>query len=235
MTEHAVHHFTREELYQAVWLEPIRTLARRLGVSDVTVAKVCHRVGIPTPEAGYWMRRKSGRAPNIPKLPPRPLGVSDEISIGRGHYSDWPRGLSQEELLGPIPDPPNFVESLDEVRERAKMAIKHVPARATETHPLIRKLLDDDKARRAKQRASPYSTWDKPQYQSPLEKRRLQILNSLFLALQRAGAEPKLQAWSTASINHGRLSCAITETRSQQWISWSSRRFDSSCSTSGSP
>ena len=45
--------FFRQELFDLVWSEPTRTVAKRLGISDVGGAKVadgltcrCHRVGI---------------------------------------------------------------------------------------------------------------------------------------------------------------------------------------------
>lgn len=189
----AVHRFTREELYRAVWSEPVRTLAQKLGVSDVAVAKACRLAAIPTPEAGYWMRKRTGRPARVPTLPPRPLGFKDEILIGRGRQWSWDRGLTDEELLKPIPDPPTFLESMDEVRQRATAAIKRVASHPSGTHPSIRKLQEEDAARRERQRLSPYSTWDKPRFDSPLERRRLRILNALFLGLVRAGYAPGLR------------------------------------------
>lgn len=189
----SVHRFTREELYRAVWSEPVRTLAQKLGVSDVAVAKACRLAAIPTPEAGYWMRKRTGRPARVPTLPPRPLGFKDEILIGRGRQWSWGRGLTDEELLKPIPDPPTFLESMDEVRQRATAAIKRVASSPSGTHPSIRKLQEEDAARRERQRLSPYSTWDKPRFDSPLERRRLRILNALFLGLVRAGCAPGLR------------------------------------------
>ena len=46
----------REELYQLVWAEPITTLAKQYGLSDVGLAKVCKRHKIPKPERGYWAK-----------------------------------------------------------------------------------------------------------------------------------------------------------------------------------
>jgi len=51
-----VHSFSREALYELVWSESIRTLAPRLGISDVGLAKACARANIPTPDRGYWAR-----------------------------------------------------------------------------------------------------------------------------------------------------------------------------------
>ena len=41
------HKFTRLELYQLVWSEPLRKLAKRFGISDVAIAKRCRRSNLP--------------------------------------------------------------------------------------------------------------------------------------------------------------------------------------------
>jgi len=58
-------------------------------------------------------------------------------------------------------------------------------------HPAITKLLEADAARIKAVSSSPYS-WDKPLFETPFEKRRLRVINALFLALQRAGAKPSM-------------------------------------------
>jgi len=55
-----LHTLTREALYKLVWSEPTRTLSKRLGISDVGLAKVCSRANIPTPDRGYWARVAAG-------------------------------------------------------------------------------------------------------------------------------------------------------------------------------
>ena len=51
---------SREELYELVWSEPIQILAKRFGLSDVGLAKVCKRYQIPRPGRGYWAKQQSG-------------------------------------------------------------------------------------------------------------------------------------------------------------------------------
>lgn len=63
--------FTREELYEQVWLEPMSLLSRKLGLSDVGLAKVCRKLRVPTPGRGYWARKSAGqrvRRTLLPKL-----------------------------------------------------------------------------------------------------------------------------------------------------------------------
>ena len=64
---------SREELYKLVWEEPITTVAKRLGLSDVGLAKICKRYNIPRTERGYWAKKASGkfvRRIPLPKISP---------------------------------------------------------------------------------------------------------------------------------------------------------------------
>jgi len=40
---------TRQELHDLAWSEPMRTLAKRFGISDVAPAKTCRQMHVPTP------------------------------------------------------------------------------------------------------------------------------------------------------------------------------------------
>jgi hypothetical protein len=42
------HYFKRESLHELVWTAPVVEVAKRLGVSDVGLAKLCRRAEIPT-------------------------------------------------------------------------------------------------------------------------------------------------------------------------------------------
>ena len=193
MSEGTFHRLSREALHKAVWSEPMRVLAPRLGVSDVALAKACRRAAVPVPERGFWAKRKAGARTEIPKLPARPFGLPDEVVIGRGNSWHWDRGLTEAELREPIPAPPVFAEDLDQVRQRAADIVDKVPAREKETHRAIQSLLDEDEARREAQRKSSYPVWDKPRYDTPIERRRLKIVSLLFNRLERCGAAPSLR------------------------------------------
>ncbi len=93
---------TREELYEAVWTEPARTLAKRYGVSDVALGKACRRLRIPRPWPGYWRQRECGkhvRRPRLPKLKPDEQEKLASVTFG-------PRNPSvketPEEPTGPV-------------------------------------------------------------------------------------------------------------------------------------
>lgn len=50
-----------QELYDAVWKKPVRTLAKEWGLSDTGLAKVCRKNGIPLPPIGHWAKVAVGR------------------------------------------------------------------------------------------------------------------------------------------------------------------------------
>jgi len=52
---------TRETLYGEVWAEPVVKVAKRYGVSDVALRKVCVKLTVPMPPLGYWAKRAHGR------------------------------------------------------------------------------------------------------------------------------------------------------------------------------
>ena len=48
--------YTRQELYDLVWTTPLGKLAKRYGLSDVGLRKICVKHDIPTPPLGYWAK-----------------------------------------------------------------------------------------------------------------------------------------------------------------------------------
>jgi len=63
------HHFQRRDLFNMVWKAPITTIAARIGISDVGLAKACRRSRIPIPGRGYWTADSAGHPPSPPELP----------------------------------------------------------------------------------------------------------------------------------------------------------------------
>lgn len=53
--------FTREQLYDLVWQQPISTLAKTLGVSGARLTNGCSKMQIPRPERGYWLQHAEGQ------------------------------------------------------------------------------------------------------------------------------------------------------------------------------
>ena len=61
--------WNRVELYNEVWNQPLVKLARKYGISDVRLGKVCRKLKIPHPGRGYWAKRAVGQAVEQVPLP----------------------------------------------------------------------------------------------------------------------------------------------------------------------
>jgi len=131
----------------------------------------------------------------------RSPGMSDEIYIGARYY--WQRSLSDEELLGPLPEPPAFPDDIAEVRDRTRKTIGKVNVGRIITikHPVTSRLLAQDEARREKQKAASYTfSWEKPIFETGFELRRLRVLNALLLALARCGGKAEARGHEAREI-----------------------------------
>lgn len=184
---------SRDELYERVWTDPVRTVAESFGISDVGLKKICAKAEIPVPERGYWTKLRNGKPVVRVKLPLRGPAMPDEIAIGPQPYrSHWPRNL-EAELAEPLPAEPVFAEPIEDVRARVERRVGKVRQERdlSAPHGLIRKLLADDEMRRLKpDHASWRLRWSDPLFDSPFERRRLRILSSLFVGAVKSGAKP---------------------------------------------
>jgi len=67
--------YDREKLYREVWEEPMTVVSKRYGMSDTGLRKVCMKLEVPYPPAGYWAKVRAGKPvkqPKLPKLKPPP-------------------------------------------------------------------------------------------------------------------------------------------------------------------
>lgn len=58
----------RADLYAMVWRTPMHKLAPEFGISDVGLAKLCRRQGVPLPPRGYWAKLHFGKRVRRPPL-----------------------------------------------------------------------------------------------------------------------------------------------------------------------
>ena len=61
--------WSRVDFYVEVWEQPLVKLAKKYGVSDVRLGKVCRKLKIPHPGRGYWAKRAVGQAVEQVPLP----------------------------------------------------------------------------------------------------------------------------------------------------------------------
>lgn len=177
-------------MYDLVWSKPLRTLAPEIGVSDTAIRKSCKKSGIPLPGIGYWNKKQAGKKVIQTALTSRFPGALDEIYFGENRY--W-HSRSEDLLNQELPSPPEFNEDIESLSERVvKMVYKvSCPSTINRVHPLIKKLLDQDDERREKYGNSPY-LWEKPRFDTPIDKRRLRILNAIFLSMQAIRCKPSM-------------------------------------------
>lgn len=178
---------SRQELYELVWLKPLRILAKEFDVSDVALGKTCRRSGIPRPGAGYWAKLRAGKPTIKVELHPRFPGTLEMIEIGRQQY----RPYDDSELINePIPSPPIFEEKISNVEERIKKIVNKVsyPTLSNKTHKIISKFLKQDEDRKIEYKKHQFDFYE-PKFISPIEKRRLRILNAIFLACSALGCK----------------------------------------------
>ena len=85
-----VRSFTRSEVLDLVWSAPMRTLAAKAGISDVSPKKAVLKAGLSVPPAGHWNRVLAGRSvQKKPPLPPRGFGASDIVSLGADNWESF--------------------------------------------------------------------------------------------------------------------------------------------------
>jgi len=183
--------FTRKELYDLVW--SMKTVAAGVGISDVALVKQCKKANIPVPNRGYWAQKQAGKPTIQVALPPRFPGASDRIGgASRRHYSygsDWVAELQKM----PVPPEPTFDEEMASVEKRAQTLVGKVRCQRKfePAHPLVAKLLAHDEEHR-QEFAKWGSSYYAPKYDGGIERRRLLIINTLFVAAARLGCRPSM-------------------------------------------
>ena len=116
--------FKRESLYEEVWQTPITQLAKKYGLSDNGLRKICVALNVPLPPRGFWAKRAAGKHVRRPALP----SVADRHTF-----------VSQ-----PPPVEQNFRTSDDDVWLQTRLefdaAVENEPAyhpSPTRWHPVI--------------------------------------------------------------------------------------------------
>lgn len=118
--------FQREELFDAVWTTPLTSLAKKYGMSDNGVRKICKAMNIPLPKAGHWAKAAVGKAPPRPSLP---------ASADRTTFESRPAPKS-ETPTQVIEDDQSWLEAklLEEKEPRNRITFESKP---TTWHPAV--------------------------------------------------------------------------------------------------
>ena len=164
----------RQELYDRVWAEPVDTLAKEYGLSNVGLGKACRRHGIPVPPRGYWARKGAGQNLRRPRLPAAKDGRESVTLWGAGRAA--PLREEEEDAVHPLiafeSEPQNKIQVPDDLRVR---------------HPAIAQTKAYWAAQ--KRREVPYGDNELPRLNINVSKetlpRALRLLQALFNALEQ--------------------------------------------------
>lgn len=75
--------FERETLYEEIWSAPVLQVAKRYGISDVGLAKICKKMKIPKPPRGYWAKRSYGVEMKREPLRPPTADTPTKVTLDR--------------------------------------------------------------------------------------------------------------------------------------------------------
>ncbi|WP_340111004.1 hypothetical protein [Maribellus mangrovi] len=117
--------FTRKELYDLVWSEPLIRLSKKFKISDNGLRKICKRMNIPLPTAGHWQKIKSGYKVQVTKLPAKFEGNNTIKLILRNKDGSY---------VEPEPSQRSLIKK--EILNDPKLIMK-VPERLSNPDPLV--------------------------------------------------------------------------------------------------
>lgn len=197
--------YEREKLYDEVWQEPVVVVARRYGISNIMVKKICRRLKVPVPPLGYWAKLRAGKPVERPPLPPH----GPTFFVG---YFHEPRADDTE--LPPL----SFLS--DSVRQRILDASQTimVSAQLIEPHALI--VQDQQERARINERCTAsrqaiaavfgteITTTSKPRIRNPLDlqvpddmlDRAYRVLNTIFQTIEHLGGHVAIDLVSRKTI-----------------------------------
>jgi hypothetical protein len=122
--------FTRRELYDLVWSEPLTAIAKKFETYDYVLRKACKDFNIPLPKSGHWMKIQFGKPVDIEPLDEDYDGPND-VSLSETLSTEKIISVSVE--LSPL-------EALKTEIENDKRVSLVVPDRLTKPDKLIESL-----------------------------------------------------------------------------------------------
>ncbi|TDH58260.1 hypothetical protein E2C06_33555 [Dankookia rubra] len=175
---------TREELHALVWSKPMRAAAMEQGISDVTLARHCRKANVPVPPPDHWEKVRTGKKVTPQPLPPLPTvaGAASLSGLFPAHKSSTCLAGSRD-LSRPA------FKTMDEVTQRIQAAVGEIRVPNSLSRPplIVARLLRRDEERRAKITSNDLYNKSQPKFDRPIQQRRLRILSTLILALEKLG------------------------------------------------
>lgn len=126
--------FTRQEFYDLVWSTAMTKLAKRFGMSDVGLRKICVKHAVPTPPAGYWAKLQHGKKVRKVPMPAAAAGISDRVVVSVYAVQELPEAVvaaqqaAEEKLPDSIVVPAEAPSRLHHVASATRQALKAAKA-----------------------------------------------------------------------------------------------------------
>jgi len=124
--------YDRNVLYDQVWSKAVIHVAKEYGLSDNGLRKICMKLKVPMPEAGYWAKRKHGKHVHRPPLPvykgPDSIKVKRDIhgqlELEREELSEYKKLITFEKANKNRIVVSGTIESLHPIVERTYKSLK---------------------------------------------------------------------------------------------------------------
>lgn len=185
--------YEREKLYNEIWAEPMTTVAKRYGISDVALRKHCRKLNIPTPPNGHWAKVQAGQKIKIPPLP-KTKGLDKIIVTGTSERQAASLGMKPSNALLFLPE-----EQRQKVKEFASTIT--VPSDLLHPYDLIKDTMQYFKLRKDSTKP-PVNRVVHLNVSDEHKERAYRIFNTLFFAFKQLGysVEIRTQRPSTIAI-----------------------------------
>lgn len=125
--------FTRKELYDIVWSEPLTEIAKKFETTDYGLRKACKNFNIPLPKSGHWMKIQFGKPVVIEPYDDKYDGP-DDVSLSENQT---------EERIVSVAVERSPLEALKYEIENDKKVSLVVPERLTKPDKLIESLKNE--------------------------------------------------------------------------------------------
>lgn len=203
-----------------VWKEPMTTLAKRYGISDNGLRKICIKLEIPLPKAGHWMMLKAGKKVKVAPLPSSFKGEQEvKLTVRQDGEAYDPTGLSAlARLIRDLED--NHLDLIT------------IPEKLKSPDPLILAAKEAfERNRKDISYNGLYSCDNKLSINvSPATAARaFRFMDTLFKALKALGHDVIAEYQSTYAVVHGeRFEIGLREKLSEYTVkhgSWDSKKY----------
>jgi hypothetical protein len=182
---------SREDLYEQVWKTPLLRLAVGYGISGTGLSKICSRLDVPCPPAGYWAKLEAGKPVKQPPLPAAGKGIPPTVLISATPKRSPPPKMAAD-----------LQAKFDEALQRS-IALE-VPERLARPHALIAAWIADH-ARRVADSKRDRNSWGlRVEPLSDLDRRSHRILDTIFKAAEKIGFKVKSGQYQEVWLEVGR-------------------------------